>query len=605
MVKYKVMQCGVCMKDFFKRLLAASEDRQIPLNDRLSARMMLIGATAGLFGMIVCLLAHTHIIAVLITAFFAVSIPILYVPLVLKGKIKLLAVIIMVSLLVLMPPLWLYGGGLYSGMSVWIIFEMVFFAVSLSGKLQAFAHFSTVFIYVSVLIIERYTDYHYELATHHDIGVSVAGSVTVAGAVIIYMINYQKKLYRDEFETAERQNSELVVYADKAEKANRAQKLFLANMSHEVRSPMNVVLGFNHLISESSDVSEIHEFAKNIESAGESLLIIVNDILDFSKIETGKLTIYPTVYSLEELVQMCRSSIELMCRQKGLEFVTSVDPTLPKTMFGDKMRLRQCITNLLTNAYKYTDAGTVRLEFENAGLSADKKSVTLKVSVKDTGRGISQAQRKEIFTRFQRLDENTNRAIEGTGLGLALTKSIIEMMGGSIDYTSEEKKGSDFWIVIKQEIVAENGAVVSAEPASTAAPADTAVKLSGMCVLVVDDSSTNLVLMKHMLKQLNIKAVTATSGLETLERVKNDSFDLIFMDHMMPHMDGVETFRRMKTFEHMNNKTPVIMLTANAMSGAEDEYKSEGFAGYLSKPVKLDDIRREMQRIMQRSDSHT
>ena len=593
------------MKEYIKRLFAASEDRQIPLNDRLSARMILISALAGFLGMVVCLMAHTHIIAVIITGFFAVSIPALYSVLVLKGKFRLLEIIMTIALLILMPPLWLYGGGLYSGMNIWILYEMVFFAVTLSGKLQIFAHFCTIFIFIVILIAERYTDFHFELATHHDIGVSAVGSVMVAGSIIIYMINYQKTLYRKEFEMVEHQNSELVVYADKAEKANRAQKLFLANMSHEVRSPMNVVLGFNHLISESNDVGEIHEFSKNIESAGESLLIIVNDILDFSKIETGKLNIYPSVYSIDELVQMCRSSIELMCRQKGLEFITSVDPTLPKTLFGDKMRLRQCITNLLTNAYKYTDAGTVRLDFKNAGISEDRKNVTLRVSVKDTGRGISPAQRKEIFTRFQRLDENTNRAIEGTGLGLALTKSILEMMGGSIDYTSEEKKGSEFWLLIKQEIVADSTGSEASAPEPFAATPDTAVKLSGMCVLVVDDSSTNLVLMKHLLKQLNIKTITATSGLETLERVKSDRFDMIFMDHMMSHMDGIETFRRMKTFDHMNKETPVIMLTANAMSGAEDEYKSEGFAGYLSKPVKLDDIRKEMQRIMQRSGSHT
>ena len=593
------------MKEFIKRLLAASEDRQIPLNDRLSARMILVSAMAGLLGMIVCLFAHTHIIAVIITAFFAVAIPILYIPLILKGRIRLLEIIMMISLLILMPPLWLYGGGLYSGMNIWIIYEMVFFAVSLSGKLQIIAHFVSIFNFIGCLVIERHTDYHFELATHHDIGISAVGSVLVAGSIIIYMINYQKGLYRKEFEMVEHQNSELVVYADKAEKANRAQKLFLANMSHEVRSPMNVVLGFNHLIAESNDVNEIHEFAKDIESAGESLLIIVNDILDFSKIETGKLNIYPSVYSMDELVQICRSSIELMCRQKGLEFITNVDPTLPRTLFGDKMRLRQCITNLLTNAYKYTDSGTVWLDFKNAGISEDRKNVMLKVTVKDTGRGISQAQRKEIFTRFQRLDENTNRAIEGTGLGLALTKSILEMMGGSIDYTSEEKKGSEFTILIKQEIVADSGYAAAAAPVSYAAQPDTAAKIAGMCVLVVDDSSTNLVLMKHLLKQLNVKTVTAASGLETLERVKNDKFDMIFMDHMMPHMDGVETFRRMKTFDHMNKTTPVIMLTANAMSGAEDEYKTEGFAGYLSKPVKLEDIRKEMQKVMQRPDSHT
>ena len=585
------------MNKFLKKITEATAGRDIPLNDRLSARMIFVSAIAGFCGMIVCLLAHTHMIAVGVTAFLSVAIPVCYTLCILNGRIKLLVIGMLISLIFLMPPLWLYGGGLRSGMSIWIVYEMVLFAVSLSGKIQIFAQFSSVFIFILCIVIERYTDYHYELLTHKDIATSVVGSVLIAGGIIIYMINFQKRLYRTEYELSEEKNAKLAALAEQAEKANNSQKVFLANMSHEVRSPMNVVLGFNHLISESENIEEIHDFAKNIESAGESLLVIVNDILDFSKIETGKMNLYPAAYNVDELAQMCASSIELLCKQKGLIFEMQTDPTIPKMLFGDKMRLRQCVTNLLTNAFKYTDMGSVKLKFENEGIREDVNKVMLRISVKDTGRGISEDQAKELFTRFQRLDESTNRAIEGTGLGLALTKSFVEMMGGTIDYTSAENEGSEFVIRLEQEIVALDAEPKAEESSAPEEPVPAVDPFDGMCVLVVDDSSTNLVLMKHLLKQLNVKAVTSASGLETLERVKNDRFDLIFMDHMMPHMDGVETFRRMKTFEHMNMDTPVVMLTANAMSGAEDEYRAEGFSGYLSKPVKLEDIKKELLRI--------
>ena len=585
------------MNKFLKKITEATAGRDIPLNDRLSARMIFVSAIAGFCGMIVCLLAHTHMIAVGVTAFLSVAIPVCYTLCILNGRIKLLVIGMLISLIFLMPPLWLYGGGLRSGMSIWIVYEMVLFAVSLSGKIQIFAQFSSVFIFILCIVIERYTDYHYELLTHKDIATSVVGSVLIAGGIIIYMINFQKRLYRTEYELSEEKNAKLAALAEQAEKANNSQKVFLANMSHEIRSPMNVVLGFNHLISESENIEEIHDFAKNIESAGESLLVIVNDILDFSKIETGKMNLYPAAYNVDELAQMCASSIELLCKQKGLIFEMQTDPTIPKMLFGDKMRLRQCVTNLLTNAFKYTDMGSVKLKFENEGIREDVNKVMLRISVKDTGRGISEDQAKELFTRFQRLDESTNRAIEGTGLGLALTKSFVEMMGGTIDYTSAENEGSEFVIRLEQEIVALDAEPKAEESSAPEEPVPAVDPFDGMCVLVVDDSSTNLVLMKHLLKQLNVKAVTSASGLETLERVKNDRFDLIFMDHMMPHMDGVETFRRMKTFEHMNMDTPVVMLTANAMSGAEDEYRAEGFSGYLSKPVKLEDIKKELLRI--------
>lgn len=553
--------------------------------------MIQMGALAALTGMFVCIFAHTHFMAIVITAAMAVSLPTLYYIFSKLNNFRLLQQILLVEVITIMPFLWIFGGGFASGMSIWLVFEVLFLAVSLSGTIQRIAVSMSLVLGGIAFLINRLTPFSFPLETELDRVISLFGSLAIVGVVIFYMVNYVKEIYAKEFAMVEEKNEKLVEYAEEANKANQSQKIFLANMSHEVRSPMNVVLGYNSLISESSNIEEIHEFSKNIDSAGKSLLVVINDILDFSKIEAGKMILYPQPYSFEELVNLSRASVEILCKQKNLEFKCETDDSIPKGLFGDSIRLRQCVTNILSNAVKYTDAGYVLLQFKNLGMNAAEKKVKMAISVTDTGRGISDAQKKELFTRFTRLDENTNRSIEGTGLGLALTSSLLDLMNGEITVESEVGKGSTFTIIIEQDISSEEEVNKKVNPLLTK---EQEQSIKGMKVLVVDDSATNLTLMKRVLQKFEVDCTLCASGLETLERIKNEKFDVILLDHMMPDMDGVETFKRMKAMEHLNMETPVIMLTANAMSGAYEEYMQIGFNGYLSKPCQADAIKQEL-----------
>lgn len=577
------------MIQFFRNRHRIWEDRELPLEIRLSARIMVAGSIAALSGTLITLLAHTHIMASVLTGILAIGIPLLYVICVPRKLYKLMRYITVIAVLIIMPPLWILGGGLYSGMSIWIIFEMLLFSVALEGVMQVILNIAAVALYVIALICWRYGGIRCDLATDTDVFVSIFGSAVAVLAVLIYMVNFLKNLYRDEFITVEGQNEELKAYAEKIEKANDYQKIFLANMSHEIRSPMNVVLGFNRLALGCFDVDEIHKYLRTIDTAGESLLVIINDILDYSRIEAGKMELFESSYSFSELVKLCKASVEVQCDTKGLEFKTEVDKSIPEHLYGDSVRVRQCMTNILTNAMKYTAEGGVYLKFKNGGISEDGSSLRLVISVRDTGQGISDSQMKNLFDRFQRLNESTNRSIEGTGLGLSLTKSLIDMMGGEITVKSTVGEGSIFTVTVDQKIISE-----ADEAGKLNAINDEDISVEGMRVLVVDDSHTNLVLMQKTLAKFDVIADTVSSGAETLDIIKETKYDAIFLDHMMPEMDGVETFKRMQNMPHANKETPIIMLTANAMSGAMEEYMEMGFSGYLSKPCKPELIKKEL-----------
>lgn len=579
------------MKSLFGSKHKIWEDRELSLELRLVARIMITGELAAFAGMLITLAAHTHYMATVLTVILLIGIPSLYMICVPRKMYKAMRYTISFGVLVVMPLLWVYGGGLYSGMSIWIVFEVLFFSASLEGRDEIVANTLAVLLFVGALICWNLGVAKYELPTENDKYISIFGSTIAVVGMAIYITNFLKRLYRDEFETVELQNNSLKEYADKIEKANDYQKIFLANMSHEIRSPMNVVLGFNRLALGCFDVDEIHKYLRTIDNAGEALLVIINDILDYSRIEAGKLETFPAEYSFSELVKLCKASIEVQCGAKGLEFVTKVDDSIPENLYGDSVRIRQCVTNILTNAMKYTAEGGVYLSFINGGMSEDGSSIKLILSVRDTGQGISDEQMKNLFDRFQRLNESTNRAIEGTGLGLSLTKSLIDMMGGEIEVKSKVGVGSVFTITLEQKIVANAGGKSDA----TINNFDE-ISVEGMRVLVVDDSHTNLVLMKKTLAKFGVDADIVASGAETLDIIKDNVYDAIFLDHMMPEMDGVETFKKMKEIDHLNKETPVIMLTANAMSGAMEEYLELGFSSYLSKPCKPEKMKKELAR---------
>lgn len=375
----------------------------------------------------------------------------------------------------------------------------------------------------------------------------------------------------------------------KAIYANESKARFLANMSHEIRTPINAVLGMDEMILRESTEQNIREYAADIQSAGKSLLALINDILDFSKIESGKMEIVPVEYELSSLLCDCYNMVVMRAQEKNLALTVENDGTLPNRLYGDEIRVRQVIVNLLTNAVKYTREGSVVLSVQ--GKRMENSRLLLQISVQDTGIGITEENCAKLFDSFQRVDEEKNRSIEGTGLGLAITRQIVELMQGSISVESEYGKGSVFSVEIPQNIIGDCpiGEFAAGIATSIQEGGQTIEKLSAPAgkVLVVDDVDMNLRVFCGLLKRTQIQVDTALSGREALEKARDKKYHMIFLDHMMPEMDGVETFHALKQMEAgPNADTPVIMLTANAIVGVREQYLQEGFADYLAKPIQ-------------------
>ncbi len=386
-------------------------------------------------------------------------------------------------------------------------------------------------------------------------------------------------------------NREYEKAKDEAIRANEAKSLFLSNMSHEIRTPINAVLGMNEMILRECSDKQLLSYAANIQSSGKTLLFLINDILDMSKIESGKMEIVRVEYEPENLIMDLWNVIFLRAQEKGLDISFTLDETLPRIMFGDDVRIKQIVTNLLTNAVKYTPQGGIAMHvaYERRG----EGQIALIISVKDTGMGIRKEDMGKLFESFQRLDEEKNRNIEGTGLGMNITMSLLKLMDGEMKVESEYGQGSEFTVTIPQRIVCDepvgNFEDIRKRREQNLAQKQQTFEAPEASVLVVDDNSMNLTVFKSLLKRTKMRITTADSGRRCLELVQKERYHIIFMDHMMPEMDGIETLHEIrKLSDSPNIDTPVIVLTANALSGAREGYLKEGFADFLTKPIDGD-----------------
>lgn len=373
---------------------------------------------------------------------------------------------------------------------------------------------------------------------------------------------------------------------DEARNAVKAKSEFLSNMSHEIRTPINAVLGMNEMIQRESENEQISEYSRNIASSGSMLLALINDILDLSKIESGKVAIIRVEYQLSTVCNDLMNMIKDRAGKKNLGLKLKINPQIPNYLYGDEVRIRQIVLNLLTNAVKYTETGTITLDVDF--INRSKSQIDLKISVKDTGRGIKKTDINKLFTSFQRLEEAHNKNIEGTGLGLAIVGGYVKLMHGKIDVLSDYGKGSEFIVTIPQKVVKHDEVgefdFKFNKPAAKSKNYKPSFKAPKAKVLAVDDNNMNLVVVKNLLKSTEIRIDLAHSGQECLDKVRNEFYDVILLDHMMPEMDGTECLRILKD-QKLINKTPVIALTANALSGAKEEYMRLGFDDYLSKPI--------------------
>ncbi|MBQ4436826.1 MAG: response regulator [Clostridia bacterium] len=403
----------------------------------------------------------------------------------------------------------------------------------------------------------------------------------------------------------------------RAESANRAKSDFLANMSHEIRTPINAMLGMNEMIlregrraqslADGGDtmvreaLTNIGVYAGNVENAGQNLLAIVNDILDFSRIEAGQIDLVEAPYQLNSLLNDLSSMIFFKAQSKGLDYIIDVDPTLPDALCGDELRVRQILTNLLNNAVKYSDKGSVTLSIH--GKRRDDGALVLSAAVQDTGIGIRPEDHDKLFTRFQRLEMDRNNTVEGTGLGLVITQRLLEMMGGDISVESEYGKGSVFTARIPQKVVSD--APVGDFQARfrtnvmEAAAYQESFRAPTARILIVDDTRMNLTVVVNLLKNTQMQIDTATSGADAVSMAQETAYDVILMDQRMPEMDGTEALHRIRASAGgASQNAPFVCLTADAVVGARERYLAEGFTEYLTKPVDAMSLEKLLMRYL-------
>lgn len=481
---------------------------------------------------------------------------------------------------VFLPSAFFTSGGAAGGTPVWFALSTLYVVMTLSGRSKKFFLICNLIMVIICWWI-GYT--HPETITEFTRKEAFFDSfftLLIVGTVMTALLSYQALLFHRENERVNNQKKEI-------EELNRSQNRFFSSMSHEIRTPINSILGLNEVILRQEDASdEIKNDAGAIQGAGKMLLALVNDILDFSRIEAGRMDIVPVQYRLANLMSEIVNMISLQVKEKGLTFSTDINPDVPSVLIGDEIRIRQIIINLLNNAVKYTESGSIKMHIRSEETGDDR--INLIITVADTGIGIRDEVIPVLFDAFARMDQEKNRNIEGTGLGLSIVKQLTDLMGGDIRVDSQYGQGTTFTVTLPQEVAdpqkigninimdhASKG--YTYESMSTAPEAD---------ILVVDDVRMNLMVVKKLLRETKVRIDTASSGPEALDLTLKKRYDVIFMDHLMPEMDGLECLKCIRNqTEGLCRDVPVIVLTANVGGENNELYNKAGFDEILAKPV--------------------
>ncbi len=571
------------IKRFFKFVRDAIKNPERDFSERVFLIFSIISVLAVSVALVGDIIIGEDIKEMITLIAIIVVVPLVTFTCLYKNKVKLAIRLLVTCLIVgILPALFFFGGGLEGGGVLWFIFAFMYVGLVLSGKWRR-----VILILLILLSFGCYYDAYYypDIVVQHSKDLWYIDnyiSLILVGFVCFFMTWSQNRLYQDENERAKKE-------AERAEELTRAQNRFFSNMSHEIRTPINSILGLNELILRDQNASdEVLKDAAGIQGSGKMLLALINDILDFSKMEAGSMDIVPVDYRVDNLLSEVVNMIWIKAHDKGLKFDVSVDPKVPVMLYGDEVRIKQVIINLLNNAVKYTAEGSVELHIESE-IDEEEKTAMLLISVTDTGMGIKKEVIPYLFDAFKRVDEEKNRHIEGTGLGLSIVKQLVELMGGTVTVNSVYGEGSTFTVTLKQGITDKTriGELnIQNQQMVTRSKYESSFKAPEAKVLIVDDNEMNLEVEKKLLLETELTIDTVMSGRAALEMTLKNHYDVILMDHLMPEMDGIECFESIKDQTGgLNRSTPVIVLTANAGSENRELYNRAGFYGYLVKPV--------------------
>lgn len=568
--------------NLYKRLTASLGDVTRSYEERTYIMLSVIGVSAMIIALIFDIIGGENIVEIITIIAAILFIPLTVAVTVRLQKVEIGSIVSVCTLVfIILPVIFFFGGGTNGGGVYWIIFSYMFIGMSLSGRLRVFM----MSVLTALGIFEFWMAYkHYEFIYPHTKKMTYYDSlvsILLVGISMFVMLMYQKSIFMEESKRAHAE-------AERAEDLNRSQNRFFSNMSHEIRTPINSILGLNELILRDQDATDnIVRDAAGIQGSGKMLLALINDVLDFSKIEAGSMEIVPVDYRIGDMLSEIVNMIWIKAHDKGLALEVSVDPDVPSVLYGDEVRIKQVIINLLNNAVKYTKKGRVGLRVETD--NADDNTIDLRISVWDTGMGIKKEDLPYLFDAFKRVDEGKNRHIEGTGLGLSIVKQLVELMDGNIAVNSVYGEGSTFTFTIKQ-VVSDHKKVgelnIHNQQVVKRNTYETSFLAPEVRILIVDDNNINLEVERRLLEDTDMGIDTAGNGREALDKTLKIHYDAILMDHLMPEMDGIECLEALRSQqEGLNRNTPVIVLTANAGSDNRDLYNRAGFDGYLVKPV--------------------
>ena len=576
-----------------KKLIQAIGDCSRSRQERMYRLLVMLGLVGLAAGIISGVLAGENINNLVAMALaFTVLFGIVYFT-IRYHKIQLGAVLISFLIIFFVLPFnFLTSGGIYGGGPIWFMFGVIFVCLVVEKNIKYVLIVSSFFI----CGICYYVAYFYpEVIVSHTIQAAYVDSIATLSIVTIMtcgMILFQNSIYRSENETTQKQKKEI-------EELNQMQNRFFSSMSHEIRTPINTIIGLNEMILREEVSDEVAADAKSIQGASKMLLTLINDILDMSKIESGNMDIVPVEYDVGAMLSDIVNMIWVRAKEKGLEFHVDVDQSMPSQLYGDEVRIKQILINVLNNAVKYTSEGSVTLSIQCK--RQENAHAQISYSITDTGMGIKKESIPFLFSAFKRVDEEKNRYIEGTGLGLSIVKQLVELMNGEIAVNSVYTKGSTFVITLPQKVVGEARIGELNLEERHAFNARQHYKLSFEApkarVLIVDDNETNLMVAEKLLRETKVNIDTVTSGAKCLKDTLQNRYDVIFMDHLMPEMDGIECLHKIrKQTGGLNQNTPVVVLTANAGGESQALYRREGFDGYLLKPVSGIQLETELLR---------